>query len=74
MMLELIKNGATRMEAYDIVQAIALNVYEQNENFKNLSRKNKDIKKYLTEKEIEECFDLDYHLRHVDTVFTNIGL
>jgi len=74
MMLELIRKGATRMEAYDIVQAIALSVYEQDEDFKNLSRKNKDVKKYLTEKEIEECFDLEYHLRHVDTVFKNIGL
>jgi len=30
------------------------------------------IKKHLTQKQIDECFDLDYHLRHVDTIFERV--
>ncbi|MCK5450197.1 MAG: adenylosuccinate lyase [Candidatus Omnitrophica bacterium] len=74
LMLGLIRKGATRMEAYDIIQTISLDVYDKHGNFKDFSFKNKDVNKYMTEQEIEECFDLKYHLRHIDTVFKNIGL
>jgi adenylosuccinate lyase len=73
-MLELIKKGATRMEAYDIVQAASLKAYETGKNFKELLLENENMKKYMPESEIENCFSLDYHLRHIDKIFKNIGL
>jgi len=30
------------------------------------------VRKYLSEAEIEASFDLDYHLKHVDTVFDRV--
>jgi len=74
MMLELIKKGVTRMEAYDIVQEISLNSYEEGISFSNESTKNKKILQYMSKKEIEECFDLGYHMKQIDKVFKNIGL
>ena len=74
MMLELIKKGVTRMEAYDIVQEISLNSYEEGISFSKESMKNKKILKYMAEKEIEECFNLEYHMKQIDKVFKNIGL
>lgn len=74
MMLELIKKGASRMEAYETVQALALKAYEKDKAFEELSYSDKNVKKYLSEKEIRDCFSLDYHLRHIDEIFEKIGL
>ena len=73
-MLELIKKGATRMAAYDIVQKAALEAHESGRHFKGLLLKDDAIKEYMTDEEIEQCFDLSYHLRHVDKIFKNIGI
>ena len=73
-MLELIKKGATRMEAYDIVQGASLEAYEGSAGFRELLLADDKIKKYMSREEIENCFSLDYHLRHIDSVFKNIGL
>jgi len=74
LMLELIKKGATRMEAYDIVQTVALRANDLESDFKKLVEKSDDIKKYLSAKELEDCFSLEYHLRHIDTIFKGAGL
>jgi adenylosuccinate lyase len=31
------------------------------------------MKRYLNDKEIEEQFDLGYHLKHVDTIFRRVS-
>jgi len=73
-MLELIKKGATRLEAYDIIQAASLKACDGSKSFMDLLLKDGDMAKYMTKKEIENCFDLKYHMRHVDTIFNSIGL
>lgn len=73
-MLELIKKGATRMEAYDLIQQNSLEAYKGEKEFKDLLLESDDVKKYMTEKEIEQCFSLEYHLRHIGDIFQNIGL
>lgn len=73
-MLELIKKGATRLEAYDLIQGAALECHSMDKSFKELVIKDTGVKKYLNEKEIENCFSLEYHLRHIDRIFKNIGM
>lgn len=73
-MLELIKKGATRMEAYDIVQAAALEASSAGKDFKELLLADGKLKEFMSRDEVENCFSLDYHLRHVDKIFKNIGL
>ncbi len=73
-MLELIKKGATRLESYDIIQKAALKAYETGEEFKDILMSDENMKKYMTTKEIENSFSLDYHMRHIDAAFKNIGL
>ncbi|NQT32840.1 MAG: adenylosuccinate lyase [Candidatus Omnitrophica bacterium] len=74
LMLELIKKGATRTEAYDMVQEAALKAYEGNEDFTEIVMNDGKIKKYLSQQEIATTFSLDYHLRYIDVIFKNIGL
>ena len=73
-MLELIKKGATRLEAYDLIQGAALECHSGKKTFKELVMKDAGVKKYLSEKEIENCFSLEYHLRHIDRIFKSVGL
>lgn len=73
-MLELIKKGATRLEAYDLIQGAALECHSGRKTFKELVLKDAGVKKYLSEKEIENCFSLEYHLRHIDRIFKSAGL
>jgi adenylosuccinate lyase len=73
-MLELIKKGATRMEAYDLIQQAALQAGNGQQDFKELLLIDSGVKRYLTKEEIENCFSLDYHLRHIDHIFRGIGL
>jgi len=74
LMLELIRKGASRMEAYDTVQTIALNVYDQGGDFEGHAARNSEVKALLSEKEIGECFSLEYHLRHIDKIFKMAGV
>jgi adenylosuccinate lyase len=73
-MLELIKKGITRVEAYNIVQRSAMNARESGEHFKNVLLRNGRLREFLTEEEIENCFDMQYHLRHVDRIFRKVGI
>jgi len=73
-LLELVKKGVTRMDGYDMVQGIALRAYETGRSFKELVLENKEMKKHLSKEELEDCFDLGYHTRHIDKIFGNIGI
>lgn len=73
-MLELIKKGATRLEAYDIIQASALEAASSDRPFKDLLKKEPRMSEYMDEEEIERCFSLEYHTRHIDDIFRDIGI
>lgn len=73
-LLELIKRGLTRVEAYDIVQDAALNMKAEDIDFEEALRRNKKIRKVMGPKAIQECFDLSYHTKHVDKIFKKAGI
>jgi len=74
LLLELIRGGATRMEAYDIVQPLALKAANENKEFKEFAEKSIEVKKYMTPEKIENCFKLEYHLRAIDDIFKRAGI
>jgi adenylosuccinate lyase len=41
-------------------------------DFLTLLKKDADVTKALSAAELEALFDLDYHLKHVDTVFRRV--
>jgi len=71
-LLELAKRGISREVAYNLVQKNAMRSIKKNKNFKNLLVKDKDIKKYLTAKDINSAFNVKYHLKHVNTIFSRV--
>lgn len=46
----------------------------QGADFKTNVEADPDIKKYLTDEEVEHCFDPKPMLRHVDEIFARFGL
>jgi len=71
-MLALIDKGLTREDAYSIVQRNAMKSWQTGIEFKKLLLKDKEVKKYLPAKEIENIFDLKYYLKHVDYIFRRV--
>jgi adenylosuccinate lyase len=73
LMLKLLeKSDFSRENAYKIVQDSAMKSWENNKNFKNIIIKNKKISKILNKKEIEDIFDIQYHLKNIDEIFERV--
>jgi adenylosuccinate lyase len=72
LLIALTQKGASREDAYRLVQRNAMPVWRGEGDFRLLLKKDPDVKRYLTDAEIEEQFDLGYHLKHVDTIFKRV--
>ena len=71
-LLELTNKGLSRESAYKVVQKNALLSWEKNLNFLETLKKDKTIKKYLNDKELNNSFNLEKQLQHVDTIFDRV--
>jgi len=72
LLIALTQKGASREDAYKFVQRNAMPVWRGEGDFQTLLKSDADVKKYLSDAEIEEQFDLGYHLKHVDTIFSRV--
>ncbi|WP_404349149.1 adenylosuccinate lyase [Sutcliffiella horikoshii] len=73
-LLALIDTGMSREEAYDTVQPKAMEAWEKQVHFRELVEGEEKITSRLSPAQIEDCFDYNYHLQHVDTIFDRLGL
>ena len=73
-LLALVEKGLSRDEAYRLVQRHAMKAWESREPFKPFLVADPEIRRHLSPAEIENCFDLGYHLRHLDEIFARVGL
>ena len=73
-LLALTQAGASRDEAYRLVQRSAMKVWESDGTLSlmDLLKADPEIAARLSATEIENCFDLGYHLRHVDSIFDRV--
>jgi adenylosuccinate lyase len=71
-LLALTQKGASREDAYRLVQRNAMPVWRGEGEFQALLTADPDVRKYLSAEEIAEKFDLGYHLKHVDTIFRRV--
>ena len=73
-MLKLVEKGWSREAAYDCVQPKAIQSWENKIDFKTLMESDPKVRETLSSDEIDDCFDLNYHLRNVDTIYERLGL
>jgi adenylosuccinate lyase len=71
-MLALTQKGAEREAAYKLVQKNAMKAWKGGGDFLALLKADAAVRKYLSAAEIEACFDLGHHFRHVDAIFKRV--
>src|SRR5690242_19688941 len=71
-LIALTKAGVAREDAYRLVQRNAMRVWGGESDFLALLKADPDVRKALSDKEIEANFDLDHHFKHVDTIFRRV--
>ncbi len=74
LLIALVSKGVLREDAYKWVQRNAMARWLEGADFKTNVEHDPDIKKYLTDAEIEGCFDPQPMLRNVDLIFARFGL
>jgi adenylosuccinate lyase len=73
-LLALVDKGMSRQDAYKIVQTNAFAAWDQGLDFCEVIQKSPEISGLLSIDEINNLFDYQYHLKHIDDIFTRLGL
>jgi len=71
-LLDLTQAGVSREDAYRLVQRNAMKVWEEGKDFQEELLADAEVVGALGEAKIRESFDLNYHLKHVDTIFRRV--
>jgi adenylosuccinate lyase len=71
-LLALTQKGVSREDSYSYVQRNAMPVWRGDGDFLTLLKADKDVMARLKPDELEALFDLGYHTKHVDTIFTRV--
>ncbi|MCA8879782.1 MAG: adenylosuccinate lyase [Rhodobacteraceae bacterium] len=71
-LLALTQKGVSREDAYALVQRNAMKVWEKGADFLTELKADPEVTAALSPEEIEANFDLDYHTKHVDTIFARV--
>ena len=73
-LLELVKRNVTREQGYLIVQRNAMKVWMEGGQFLDYLLQDKELLEIIGEEEIRNCFDLEYHFKHVDETFKKLQI
>ncbi len=71
-LLALTQAGVSREDSYTFVQRNAMRVWEDQKDFLTELKNDEDVMKALSVEELEDKFDLDYHTKHVNTIFERV--
>ena len=71
-LLALTQKGVSREDAYRLVQRNAMKAWAGERDLLALLKADKDVRKHLSETELAEKFDLDFHFAQVDTIFRRV--
>ena len=73
-LLVLMAKGLPRPAAYDLVQRAAMSSWKEGRDFRDCLLLDPVVPKYLSAKELDHIFDLNYYLRNVSKIFKKVGL
>lgn len=71
-LLALTQKGASREDSYRLVQRNAMRVWRGEGDFRTFLLNDPEVRRFLSEEDINEKFDLGYHLKHADTIFKRV--
>ena len=67
-LLSLVDKGLSREDAYTVVQRNALDAFNNNGNFRENLKKDKDVTCHLSKKDLDKIFDKAEFLKNTDTI------
>lgn len=73
-LLELMKKGLPRTDAYDTIQKCAILTWQSGSEFKEALLRDRKVRRYLSADEIDACFNIKYYLRNIEKVYKRLGL
>ncbi|MEN3202166.1 MAG: adenylosuccinate lyase [Atribacterota bacterium] len=74
-LLELVRRGLTREEAYTVVQRCALRTWDDERlTFFEALSQDPEVCRYLSQEELVKLFDYGHYLKHVDTIMKRVGI
>ncbi len=73
-LLALTERGMARQDAYKIVQSGAMESWATEEPLQSILGRNPTVAELLPPDELATLFDHGYHLKHIDTAFTRLGI
>jgi len=71
-LLALTQKDVSREDSYSMVQRNSMKVWNNEGTFYELIKKDEEICSILTNDEIEDLFDLNYHLKHIEEIFQRV--
>jgi adenylosuccinate lyase len=71
-MIALTQKGVAREDAYRLVQRNAMRAWQGEGEFLAFLKADRDLRRYLSETELAEMFNMDHHFKHVDTIFQRV--
>jgi adenylosuccinate lyase len=72
LLLKLTGPVGSRDKAYRMVQRHAMTAHQGRGPFRELVKQDREIRKYLSEAEIDDCFDLRYYTKNVGKIFKRV--
>lgn len=73
-LLNLCSKGIMREEAYRIVQKNALDAFNNHGSFIDNLLNDSEVLKYLSEKEIKDCFDMKDYLKNINVIYKRFNI
>ncbi len=74
-LLTLIEKGMSREDAYNVVQGCAHRAWNRVDgDFRALVKADPQVTSLLSEPEIDDCFDPQHHLKHLDRVYQRLNI
>ena len=73
-LLELIERGASREEAYEVVQRHAHDAWDNGTDFRELLRVDPLVQQRLSPNTLDSLFDYGYYTQYIEETFKRVGL
>ena len=73
-LMSLVEKGVPRDKAFEMVQRVAGAAYDQNADFEYFLIEDEEIMQYFTPTELDDIFDYDRYLKHIDYIYHRAGI
>jgi adenylosuccinate lyase len=71
-LLDLAAKGMSREDAYRLVQSRAMRCWEEDGDFAAEIRADPEIRRYLSEDDLDRAFSLERHVSNIDAIFQRV--